>query len=538
VGTLLESGLLEGLRTPGGALRTKEKNRKEEEEITNDEIRPYEVTVETEDLEKRFQTLWHRLIKKAETEEPLVKPVALPEALKVRMITKGPPYQQTVLKSLWKFVHTVLRKQRTFQLIGKPVTEEIILNVLGRDLKQGEQYLSGDYEAATDNLKSWVSNCIADTMADELKLAAIERKLLVRSLTGHIFENKLPQIRGQLMGSITSFPVLCIANAAMCRWALELAFRKKILLRDAPLLVNGDDCAMRGPEELYRFWHAITSAAGLIESIGKTYLTPNFVDINSTSFLRGESHSIVGASGKKRQCPFWLTRYVNIGLLRGLKRSGVVGLSDLSDAANNVGARARELMDYTPQRLQESCMREFISYHKDLMSKTHCPWYVPEWLGGLGLPSGNWGRPSDLDLRIARRILLNWKKERPVPPNTSKTPWKVWKRAQKDLPEPVYCNEKNAATEEYTSIVGMKCYDLLFDSDVTIDDLYELTEFGGYQSALKHNARLWSPEHTGGLPKPLSEEDLKFRAMYPNYVFTSPPPHPGRMATQRDAFLD
>jgi len=534
VGTLLESGLLDGLRTKGGLLTVREKKR-EEEEMESPEIgiRKYEVLSEDTELKAKFQILWHRLIKKASEEEPLVKPVALPEALKVRMITKGPPFQQTVLHSLWKFIHSTLRGHRTFQLIGKPVTEEIILNVLGRNLKTGEKYLSGDYEAATDNLKSWVSETIAEALAVELKLSEIERSLLIRSLTGHVFENGKRQVRGQLMGSITSFPVLCLANAALCRWAMELASKKKILLRDAPLLVNGDDCAMRGTENLYRFWHTITDAAGLTESIGKTYFTREFVDINSTSFLREvEPHNVVTASGKIRPSYLRLTRYVNLGLLKGLKRSGVktgaiseaVGLIDLTEACNNVGARARDLIDNTPERLVESAMKVFINYHKELLDRVHLPWYIPEWLGGLGIPAGPWGRPSDLDLRIARRLLLKWKTERPIPTNTKETPWRIWKEASKRLPEPVYSRVKGPATEEYNHLVSQKCVDLLFDSSITIEQLYELTDIRKQTLLLRHNERLWKPTH-GGLPRPLNEQDLQFCALYPNFTLSHPPPH-------------
>ncbi len=95
------------------------------------------------------------------------------------------------------------------------------------------------------------------------------------------------------MGSIVSFPILNIANAALCRLSLEESDHKRRKFRltnqaypksgkIAPLRVNGDDCLLRGHKTRLRVsWEENTAFAGLSSSIGKTYFSPIFCTINS-----------------------------------------------------------------------------------------------------------------------------------------------------------------------------------------------------------------------------------------------------------------
>lgn len=160
------------------------------------------------------------------------------------MISKGPPVLYTYLKPFQKFMHGHMRKQKVFRLIGTPVTEKIINEVFHSSAHNEDmQILNGDYKASTDNLRGWVSETLADELCKVLKENGsfeIDQTLLVRSLTGHIFQmkdgSKKPQTDGQLMGSISSFPFLCLANAALCRLALEWSYGKRIPLHRVPLL--------------------------------------------------------------------------------------------------------------------------------------------------------------------------------------------------------------------------------------------------------------------------------------------------------------
>jgi hypothetical protein len=521
-GYLLEhDSLLNGLRTPGGWLHIHTEETKGEEERRETEEQQRTVVNDIE-LKRNFEVLMKRMFHEAQEEPPLVEPVGLAEALKVRVITKGPPLRQTVLTPVWRILHRHLRKHPAFELIGKPVSEEYVLNRMGRLLPEGESYLSGDFEAATDNFHSWVSNTIADEISELLRFTPELSELFRDSLTGHIYitdEGPKYQTTGQLMGSITSFVVLCVGNASTARWALEVAKKKSYLLRDAPLMINGDDVGMRGPEKLYASWQRITRFHGLIESIGKTYFTPEFVDINSTSFRREETPHHIECRDKKgklilRETWLTLTKYVNMGLILGHKRSqGITGLDDQDDPRQNLGVRASELLRLAPPEMHTVVMKQFLHHHANILKATRLPWYAPRWIGGLGLPEGPWGRMSDLDLRQARVILLNWSKRQPIQLGQAKTSWRIWREATKRLPEPSWQKVKDQHTEIYNSLAAKEAVNLLFDSNVDLETIFVKDPYHDVARAIRHNEKLWKPK-PGLLPEPMTSEELRFQGRY------------------------
>jgi hypothetical protein len=539
IGSILDHPtLLKDLRIPGGTLHTyTSRDQRGEEERIEDE----EEMVVRQDLRhfnQNFTQLWLRILSEAAVEEPHAEPVALAESLKIRVITKGPPFQQTVLRNLWKFTHSVLKRHKTFTLIGTPVTEEIILNGMGGQIRDDELFLSGDYEGATDNLKSWVSETIANAIADEIGLYEVERRLFIQSLTGHTLRGR-KQTTGQLMGSITSFPVLCIANATMSAWAYEISNKKIALLKDIPMLINGDDIAMRCTREGYRLWTKITQFGGLKESIGKTFMSREFVNINSTNFiytpLNPRTFSVqrervvnVGRwSGTVktnefaiRKQPFILNSYINMGLMKGLKRSqGGVSLNDQTSITDNIGARYREMIRLCPSHLRKSAHKGFIGEHKKLLSSIRLPWYVPEWLGGLGL-TGVY-EPSELDRKIAQMILYNWQKSSPKQLDHTITNWKTWELASKRVPTPYIVEEKNFGTDAYNQAVANECIDLLFDSEISLEKLFQNNEKGSDSSSilmLRYNERLWNPKRYPKLPPPITLEKMIFRGRYKSFL--------------------
>jgi hypothetical protein len=519
------SGVLKGLRYPGGLIDYHTKRGEEDEEMWQaGDVNP-SWTEQTEVFDA-FGTLWLRMLKLAAQESKnLASPVALPEALKIRIITKSQPHAQFVLRALWKKMHSVLRGHPTFHLLGEPVSEEYLLDRLGASLKELEGYLSGDYEGATDNLRSWVSETIANEVASCLHLFPVEHRLLLSQLTGHLFDTvtgQKPQTRGQLMGSVVSFPILCIANAAISRWAYELGSdKRRCLLRDTPLMVNGDDMQMRCTVKGRMAWSKIAGFAGLKESVGKTWYSRTLVEINSTMYLAGPEHfhgiQTLDKLGKVkiRPCPFVQVPYVNFGLLRGLKRSGgAVGLNDLADPKETVGARYRELLTHCPPHLKPKVHKMFIQYHADVLKLARVPWHIPEWLGGLGLTG--YRDPTSLDLRIAHRILIGWAKRRPATVKPGEQSWVIWNLAEKRIPSPTaFTTDKDAAgVKLYENAVSRECLNLLFDSTVSLRTLIRRT---GDEAvlALRKNEKLW--RITTDLPSPLDPQTLKYRRSYATY---------------------
>jgi hypothetical protein len=335
-------------------------------------------------------------LKLAMGEEPIAEPVALPEALKVRVITKGPPATMFCLKPLQDFMRSHLAKHPVFELIGKPQHARVVERAMGK-LRNGEFWLSGDYSDATNQIDPKLSSVVWDTMCDVCKVPVAIRQLGHRALTGHLImmDDQLEtQKWGQLMGSIISFPILCVVNAAICRMAIEYSRGVAARLEDLPLLVNGDDCVFPVSPLGYQFWGEVGKMAGLSPSVGKVYFSKDFLNINSTNYQYTEPS---GDGELSTYVPlFTETQAVNLGLLFALKRSGGAerSMNDktvetvVGDGWDSLGARHTMLMEHSPSVTRYRVHREFLKRNSKaltLASDRGLPWYVPTCYGGLGL---------------------------------------------------------------------------------------------------------------------------------------------------------
>jgi len=377
--------------------------------------------IDDEELKQVWKDQYIDLFENAMTESPEVEVVGLVEPLKVRVISKGPPMTYTVLKPFQKWLWGVLKKNRVFDLIGRYVQEEDINITIG-ELLEHEEVVSGDYVSSTNKLHSWVSETICDQLFIEIgecipreflnelpkNFLSNLKVLFMRALTKHVFVHngeKLDQKEGQLMGSIISFPFLCIANAALCRLSLEISEGKSFRIRDkpfphcgkiAPVKINGDDCVLKGSQGRLRpTWEVCTMTAGLSSSVGKTYFSRAFCTINSTLY------EWKGALGWIEQ------KYINLGLMCGRKRyrlicgATVIGKVEI----HNLGNTSRELKRSCPPEMWPVVKKRFIYHNMDtLKSCPGLPWFIPEWLGGVGLPMDNPQEIGELDRRCATVI--------------------------------------------------------------------------------------------------------------------------------------
>jgi len=436
LGSLEEAGLLQG-STPPIDFHVVGSGRSER------------VVVDDTALRSRYLDLYTDACEYAVRERKDTELLALPEALKVRVISKGPPVTYWVLTALQKFVHSQMRRHKTFQLIGRPVDADLLQSVVGK-LKWNEYLHSIDYSDATNELHEWTARILAPMLAEKLALTPDESSLLLTSLVGHWIDNpgdggkrpkplpavtsemlgglfdegpvlSAPQMAGQLMGSITSFLFLCLANATVCKLAFQCERNKVEPLKSLPLVINGDDGLFRSTSGVKHYWSIISDACGLKESVGKVYSSRVYANINSTSFeyypdgwegylCDREDFGVVHRVPRVRH--YRLIPYVNMGLLYGLKRSGgAVGGADVGDRYSSVGARASALLSLSPEGLRKKVYTMFLAKNWKRLTAMSCgrvPWFLPTGLGGLGLPalelpSGR-GVPSDLDLRLARKI--------------------------------------------------------------------------------------------------------------------------------------
>lgn len=142
----------------------------------------------------------------------------------------------------------------------------------------GEEFVSGDYESATDNIPFEVYRemllAVESTSSEvgssvwNLAFHQIERELTVGNTTHKA-------ARGQLMGSYLSFPFLCLLNYLIFKYSIR---------RNVPVRINGDDIVFRCTPEEREVWFKNVGRCGLVLSRGKTLVHPSIFTLNSSMF--------------------------------------------------------------------------------------------------------------------------------------------------------------------------------------------------------------------------------------------------------------
>jgi len=364
------------------------------------------------------------------------------EALKTRPITVGDGDLYYHLKPLQKYLQKSLAAHRQFALTGRPLEETDIDPLLFerkwyKMCNLDECFVSGDYKGATDRLDVRLTLAIFmqimealgigpgdplydmgffslmpggkiryDSSLDYVKSEQIERGVQTHIPIG---PDPVTQENGQLMGSILSFPILCIANLAtyLCirdefndlvepdLKPIEIAGRvlptDDLSWQRSAVLVNGDDILFAASKRFARYWRANIGRAGFVESIGKNYTSPDFFTINSRFYTIRRGRLIEAG-------------YVNLGLVFDEGKSVVtddrMSGVDLSPFPVVAGRIADAIVASVPDRIRDQCMEWFIEYHRKDLNVPLLNWFIPLELGGLGLP-----RTRSVEITKAQRKL-------------------------------------------------------------------------------------------------------------------------------------
>jgi hypothetical protein len=497
-------------------------------EVESEEFEAYDMCYKytKDDLYKQdyaWANVMNRIRGTAESRQVL-KPIGLAEPLKVRVITKGSWKVFMALRNLQQFLAKQLRKHPAFVLTGTPVTKEIVSS-LG-PLRPGEKFLNGDYAAATNNIKSWISRMYVEELCMHLRLDDQLSAMLMDGMVNNWIEDldgvQHLQESGQPMGFNNSFIGLCICNAALAKIVRawddgDCGLAPFTPLSSSRILVNGDDLLMPVTQAGYEVWKVLGEFVGLSPSIGKTYFTDEYAQINSRNFSYEDGEYVDVFS-------------LNMGLLEGAAKKGshikdMVLPCALSQLANNY----RQLM------ADAGCLEEkkrihglFIGLHKDLLARAEVPWYVPCWAGGLGL-TGLY-LPSELDRRAMHEIRLNFSKYNPksLPvqedaangePDKS---WYVHQLAADRLPTPDKTfNPEHPGVLPYMIATGKKSIDMLFDSTLSVEDLFkgQSSQNRAWQN-LRHNRAIWRKVMKKALPDPLKLKECVERTVYDCFPVT------------------
>jgi len=144
----------------------------------------------------------------------------------------------------------------------------------------GEVFVSGDYESASD----YLSHEVLDVIFEEMRSGSghipsgiwdLGRESLLGARIEYPDGLPRPLVRGALMGTLLTFPLLCLYNAAIFHWSHRAP---------CPVKVNGDDIVFRTTPERARKWMQDVSLSGLVLSAGKTLVSASIFSLNSTFF--------------------------------------------------------------------------------------------------------------------------------------------------------------------------------------------------------------------------------------------------------------
>jgi hypothetical protein len=149
------------------------------------------------------------------------------------------------------------------------------------ETREGEVFVSGDYESATDNLNLVVQKLIlnkilrtATGVPEHIKeMARDSQELHISSSGGSSGQLKT----GQLMGNLLSFPLLCIVNYLAFRYYAGVG-------PEVPVRINGDDIVFRAAAPVANRWMEGVVGSGLTLSKGKTLVCPQYFTLNSCLF--------------------------------------------------------------------------------------------------------------------------------------------------------------------------------------------------------------------------------------------------------------
>jgi len=182
---------------------------------------------------------------------------------------------------------------------------------------------------------------------DVLRSVLYEQTIHYPSRMNHAGDlDPLHQTTGQLMGSTLSFPILCAVNLVAYWAAVEEYLGRPVDPQELPVLVNGDDILFRSDPRLYAMWLTNIRDVGFSLSLGKNYVHPHILTVNSQvfQFTAPDTFRYVG--------------YYNTGLLTG--QSKVTGRANARLAP--VWALYNEVVRgaVNPARAH----RRFLHYHK------------------------------------------------------------------------------------------------------------------------------------------------------------------------------
>ncbi|QGY72544.1 RNA dependent RNA polymerase [Plasmopara viticola lesion associated ourmia-like virus 14] len=248
---------------------------------------------------------------------------------------------------------------------------------------EGEVFVSGDYESATDNLNSEVQHTILEAVLNRARsippgirahaLSTFSSLLTAEKYQpGGVYDSVSEQRRGQLMGQLCSFPLLCLTNYITFKWLVR---------RDVPVRINGDDIVFRGTPQECDVWSRGVGASGLTLSVGKTLVHPRFFSLNSAMFRSGKKPTFVPFirpktvwSLKERECEkisSLANRFYSFAVGYGKERREKLARWFLTNNMATIHRCRRSLTRGMGIKVSEGTLRATGLWHRELFYLEH-----------------------------------------------------------------------------------------------------------------------------------------------------------------------
>lgn len=345
-----------------------------------------------------------------------VEHTSILEPFKVRHITRSSANVQRALHDLQSLLHTSMKSIPWFSLVRETpgIDIELLLNLhVASSFVPGSSWVSGDYTASTDNLDPRISEMCVEELAKALGLSRRVMQLFKVALTGHMFEGH-PQTWGQLMGSVVSFPVLCMANLGLTLTAFELAGDPRGL-HNCGVLINGDDIGFSATGKVRRMWRKVTTAGGLAPSVGKNFVNRFFLQLNSKVFL-WEPSLRYEAGGRGHYGLFRFVPSPQIAVLSPPPTSDYFGFRQWLEEVPSLQQRFLEGHRGASRDYQNRLYLRTNSYSLSRLTdfSREINWFFPRSLGGFGLEA-----PSDYEVQanVGQLRAATWMRDNTDPAN-------------------------------------------------------------------------------------------------------------------------
>jgi len=244
------------------------------------------------------------------------------------------PIESLYLKPCHKSIYDRLSRF-TWLLRGSPGEER--LQRAGFKPWRG-RLVSGDYKSATDYLPIEVMERALSAMFDNATFIPKNvQELAMRACRPILFSEdcSFEIRRGQMMGSLLSFPMLCLQNYLAFKWSL----REVDIKRFVPVLINGDDILYQSPFDGFdQVWRSVVGRVGLVVEESKTSVSGLYGSINST-LLEWECGRLV---------PVWTPRF---------------GMFRRPDDFSSLGKTFESFLFNCPSEHRYTAGREFFKWH-------------------------------------------------------------------------------------------------------------------------------------------------------------------------------